>query len=183
MNVQNFLVIRSVLSSDSVIRGSSCTHSSASTPFRYAATCHQDILKCSTFLKSYSIPSHFCRCMENAFVGSGIDKVIAISASLTIQLHYLFGETLWNWAGKVKLRKMYCSLQLKELGNQHKIGMKKKHNTEHSCVQILASFFFNYYFYVLIEMFLSFPLQKISVSHPQPSDRLATAPKTSVELC
>lgn len=55
--------------------------------------------------------------MKNAFVGSGIDKVVAISASLTIQLYYLFGEILQSWAGKVKLRKLHCSLQLKELGN------------------------------------------------------------------
>lgn len=117
MNAQNFLVILSVLSSDGAGGSTDDTHSSASTPFRYAATCHQDILKCSTFLKSYSILSHFRRCKKNASVGSGIDKVIAISASLTIQLYYLFGEILWNWAGKVKLRKMYCSLQLKEFGN------------------------------------------------------------------
>lgn len=117
MNAQNFLVRLSVLSSDGAGGSTDDTHSSASTPFRYAATCHQDILKCSIFLKSYSISSHFCRCMKNAFVGSGIDKVVAISASLTIQLYYLFGEILQSWAGKVKLRKLHCSLQLKELGN------------------------------------------------------------------
>lgn len=42
--------------------------------------------------------------MKNSFVGSGIDKVIAISASITIQLHYLFGEIPLNGAGGVKLR-------------------------------------------------------------------------------
>lgn len=82
----------------------------------YISACHQEILKCSTFLKSYSIPSLFCRCMKNAFVGSGID-VAAISASLTIQLHYLFGEILWNGVGKVKLREIYCILVLKEFVN------------------------------------------------------------------
>lgn len=55
--------------------------------------------------------------MKNAFVGSGIDKVIVISASLTIQFHYLFGQISWSGAGKVKLREIYCNLELKEFGN------------------------------------------------------------------
>lgn len=55
--------------------------------------------------------------MKHAFVDSGIDKVIAISASLTIQFHYLFGEILWNGAREVKLREIYCNLELKEFGN------------------------------------------------------------------
>lgn len=42
--------------------------------------------------------------MKNSFVGSGIDKVIAISASITIQLHYLFGEIPLNGTGGMKLR-------------------------------------------------------------------------------
>lgn len=41
--------------------------------------------------------------MRNTFVGSGIDKVIAISASITIKLH-LFGEIPWSGAGGMKLR-------------------------------------------------------------------------------
>lgn len=70
---------------------------------RYTFACHQDILKYSTSLESCSVPSLLCRYMKNSFVGSGIDKVIAISASITIQLNYLFGEIAWNRAG-VKLR-------------------------------------------------------------------------------
>lgn len=53
--------------------------------------------------------------MKNAFVGSGIDKVIAVSASLTIQFHYLFGEILLNESGEMKLREIYCNLELKNL--------------------------------------------------------------------
>lgn len=92
------------------------THSSISTPFRIVdilLACHQHILKYSTFLESCSVPSLLCRCMKNSFVGSGIDKVIAISASITIQLHYLFGEILWNGAGGVKLREIIAILSKK----------------------------------------------------------------------
>lgn len=63
---------------------------------------------------------------EKCFCWLSIDKVIEISASLSIQFHYLFGEISWNRAEGVELREIYCNSEFKEFGNQHEISKRKQ---------------------------------------------------------